>query len=154
LYGDTNSTLAGALAAANCTSRLRMILADLAQIDEPVIFPVHPRTRKVLESLQAEVLQCSNAKMIDPVGYLDMVRLTQSAGMILTDSGGLQKESYWLGVHCVTLRDETEWLETVQAGMNVLARANTDQLIKVIREYLPPSTYTNLHGDGIDIHVS
>ncbi len=77
-----------------------------------------------------------------------MVRLEQSAHMILTDSGGMQKEAYWLAVPCVTLRDETEWVETVQAGWNTLAGADADRLIRAVRTFGPPTARPPLYGDG------
>jgi UDP-N-acetylglucosamine 2-epimerase len=87
-------------------------------------------------------------RLIDPVGYLDLVRLAQSARLILTDSGGLQKEAYWLGVPCVTLRDETEWVETVGAGWNVLAGARTDVIVQAVSSFRPPEDRPSLYGDG------
>ena len=71
----------------------------------------------------------ANIKTIDPVGYLDMAQLEQSAALILTDSGGVQKEAFWLGVPCVTLRDETEWTETVESGWNQLAGADAERIL-------------------------
>jgi len=84
----------------------------------PVVFPVHPRTRKILENVPGNLLE----KMIlsEPVGYFDMVWLIKNANMVFTDSGGVQKEAYWAGTPCVTLREETEWPETVESGRNVL----------------------------------
>jgi UDP-N-acetylglucosamine 2-epimerase len=138
--------------------RLKSILAALEDLDEPVVFPVHPRTRKVLEtihpkyaastSLQGPRTGTGNLKLIEPVGYLDMVRLEQSARMILTDSGGIQKEAYWLRVPCVTLRDETEWVETVQAGWNVIAAADSARIIQAVRAFKPPAGHPPLYGDG------
>ncbi len=95
--------------------RLAAIIAAFKQIPERIIFPVHPRTRKAIGQ-NSEIIKAGNVHLIDLVGYLDMVRLAQSARMILTDSGGLQKEAYWLKVPCVTLRDETEWVETLEWG--------------------------------------
>ena len=85
---------------------------------------------------------------IAPVGYLDMVRLMQAARMILTDSGGIQKEAYWLKTPCVTLRAETEWVETVQAGWNVLAGAETARITAAVREFVPPKARPALYGEG------
>lgn len=84
--------------------RLRAILSAFDALDEPLVFPVHPRTRKLMESYQPP----THVQLIEPPGYLDMVRLEQAARLILTDSGGIQKEACWLVVPCITLRDETE----------------------------------------------
>lgn len=86
--------------------------------DRQVIFPVHPRTRKTLERHQVKL--ADNIQPIEPVGYFDMVALMQGSSMVLTDSGGVQKEAYWLTVPCITLREETEWVETVESGWNIL----------------------------------
>jgi UDP-N-acetylglucosamine 2-epimerase len=128
-------------------ARLRAILDAFTALDEPIVFPVHPRTRARIESLNLKS-KIQNLISIDPVGYLDMVRLMQAARMILTDSGGIQKEAYWLGVPCVTLRDETEWVETVQAGWNVLAGADTARIVKAVRGFMIPGVYPALYGDG------
>jgi UDP-N-acetylglucosamine 2-epimerase len=131
-------------------ARLRNILSAFSQIEEPVIFPVHPRTRNCLAAFNSvnRKSQIDNLKFIDPLGYLDMVRMEQSARMILTDSGGIQKEAYWLGVPCVTLRNETEWVETVKAGWNVLAGADCKRILKFVRSFVPPSNRPPLYGDG------
>jgi UDP-N-acetylglucosamine 2-epimerase len=110
---------------------LRGILAAVGELGTPVVFPVHPRTRPLLErgvSVPANVILC------EPLGYLDMLCLTSGARCVLTDSGGLQKEAYFLGVPCVTLRPETEWVETVAAGWNVLAGS------RVMAMAVPPSS--------------
>jgi len=131
------------------STRLQNILAALTQMDERVVFPVHPRTRKAIERLKAKPeSENKHLKLIDPVGYLDMVRLEQSARMILTDSGGMQKEAYWLGVPCVTLRDETEWVETVQAGWNVLTGANAGRILNVVHSFVRPGHRPPQYGDG------
>ncbi len=128
-------------------TRLRNILAAFAELDEPIIFPAHPRTRKRIEAFNLKS-NIQNLKLIEPVGYLDMVMLEQSARTILTDSGGVQKEAYWLGVPCVTLRDETEWVETVSAGWNVLAGADTVRIVQAARTFAPPEARPALYGDG------
>lgn len=127
--------------------RLRGIMAAFAQLDEIIVFPVHPRTRKALAELGLTD-GIPNLILIEPVGYLDMVRFEQAARLILTDSGGIQKEAYWLGVPCVTLRNETEWVETVDAGWNVLAGVGGGQIIEAVEKLQPPDTQPNLFGDG------
>ncbi len=127
-------------------TRLRSILSAFEAMEETVIFPVHPRTRSALAKL--DFVPTSHVRMLAPLGYLDMVMLEQSARMILTDSGGIQKEAYWLGVPCVTLRDETEWVETVQLGWNTLAGAHRERILQVVRSFTSPPHRPTLYGDG------
>jgi UDP-GlcNAc3NAcA epimerase len=128
--------------------RLRNILSAFNQIEETIVFPIHPRTRKALARLNGSVTLTDRLRLIEPVGYLDLMRLAQSARLILTDSGGLQKEAYWLGVPCVTLRDETEWVETVQAGWNVVTGARTDAIVQAVSSFQPAGTRPALYGNG------
>ncbi len=129
---------------------LRSILEAFAEIAEPVIFPVHPRTRKVIEALglAADGAPSANPRMIEPVGYLDMLALEQNARLILTDSGGIQKEAYWLGVPCVTLRTETEWVETVAAGWNMVVGADRARIVAAVRQARPVAGRPAFYGDG------
>ena len=127
-------------------ARLSGILKAFAALDEPVIFPVHPRARRVIT--EAGWRLSPDVQMIDPVGYLDMVALAGSARVVLTDSGGLQKEAYWLGVPCVTLRDETEWVETVDAGWNVLVGSDTEKIVQTVHSFEPAESRPALYGDG------
>ncbi|MEO5376485.1 MAG: UDP-N-acetylglucosamine 2-epimerase (non-hydrolyzing) [Magnetococcus sp. DMHC-6] len=103
--------------------RLRILMMALGQVGQrlPVVYPVHPRTRKLLTQHGLYDLLGDGVHLIDPVGYLDMVMLEQHAAVIATDSGGVQKEAFFYKVPCVTLRDETEWVELVTAGWNRLA---------------------------------
>jgi UDP-GlcNAc3NAcA epimerase len=126
--------------------RLRTILMELNDLNEPVIFPVHPRTRKVLDDLAW--LPAPHVQVIEPVGYRDMIELERDARMILTDSGGMQKEAYFLGVPCVILRDETEWVEIVEAGWAVVTGADGDRIRSAVRGFQPQSVRAPLHGDG------
>ena len=127
---------------------LRDILSAFNQVEETIVFPIHPRTRKALARLNGSVTLTAKLRLIDPVGYLDLVRLAQSARLILTDSGGLQKEAYWLGVPCVTLRDETEWVETVGAGWNILTGARTEAIVDAVSSFRPAMTRPALYGNG------
>jgi UDP-GlcNAc3NAcA epimerase len=105
----------------------------------PVIFPIHPRTRKILD--RSPVKFADNIRIIAPVGYFDMVALLQNSSLLLTDSGGLQKEAYWLKVPCVTLRTETEWVESIESGWNMLYK---DYHVA----HRPRSTEVDAYGDG------
>ena len=124
--------------------RLRRIVDALEALDEPVILPLHPRTRKALGAFAGST---SKVRYVDPVGYLDMVCLECHARMILTDSGGVQKEAYWLGVPCLTLRDETEWVETVEAGWNRLVSPDVVSITEAVRSFVPPAARPALYGD-------
>lgn len=128
--------------------RMDGILSAFGQIDLPVVLPMHPRTRKVLSEDLAKI--SPNVRVIEPVSYLDMLMLEKNASLILTDSGGVQKESYWFNVPCVTLRDETEWVETVEAGWNVLAGADRQRILDAVKENKnKPVAYDRaLYGDG------
>ncbi len=117
--------------------RLNAIFAALGRLPAPVLVPLHPRTRNVLpEKLPGDI------RILPPLSYLDMLVLQRSARMILTDSGGVQKEAYFLGVACVTLRDETEWVETVEEGWNIVAGAQEDVILQAVAtlEGNPPQT--------------
>jgi UDP-N-acetylglucosamine 2-epimerase len=132
---------------------LRNIFQAFAEIGEPIIFPVHPRTRKKIAELNKKLdLQkvLRNTKMIEPVGYLDMLVLEENARMILTDSGGMQKEAYFFGVPCITLRPETEWVETVEAGWNVVAGSDISAIMEGYQKAInaPPKSRPDLYGDG------
>ena len=126
--------------------RLLAILDALSSLDEVVIFPVHPRTRAAIEQLSWRA--GPNVRLFEPFGYLDMVMLASRSRLILTDSGGLQKEAYWLQVPCLTLRDETEWKETVDVGWNVLTGAQTDRIVERVRGFRPAVSHPVLYGDG------
>jgi UDP-N-acetylglucosamine 2-epimerase len=126
--------------------RLRAIIEALNALDEAVIFLAHPRTRRVMETQQLTMRP--HVRLAPPVGYLDMLALQQAARLILTDSGGLQKEAYWLGVPCVTVRDVTEWTETVDAGWNVLTGADRDRIVRAVRTASPPAARPPLYGAG------
>jgi UDP-N-acetylglucosamine 2-epimerase len=128
--------------------RLRSIVAAFGRIEETIVFPAHPRTCKALKAIGDPQAALPNIKVIDPLSYLDMVRLEGMARLILTDSGGIQKEAYWLGVPCITLREETEWVETVEMGWNILVGTNPDVICDVVRGFVPPAQSPPLYAQG------
>jgi UDP-N-acetylglucosamine 2-epimerase len=107
-----------------------------AERAEPVIFPVHPRTRRALEAVAQPP---AAIRFVEPAGYLDMLQLIASARLVVTDSGGVQKEAYWLGTPCVTLRDETEWTETVEAGWNRVVGTDAARIRDAVATFTPPA---------------
>lgn len=126
--------------------RLQGILTGLTLLDMPVIFPAHPRARRAIAALGWG--PPAHVRLIEPVGYLGMVALMRGARVVLTDSGGVQKEAYWLGIPCVTLRDETEWVETVTCGWNTLAGADPGRIVAAARQPYPAAPRPPLYGDG------
>jgi UDP-N-acetylglucosamine 2-epimerase len=122
--------------------RLARIAAALDRIDEPLVFPAHPRTRAALAGI------AHRFEPIEPLGYLDFAALASQARVILTDAGGVQKEAYWYGVPCVTMRASTEWVDTVEAGANVLVDDDPDAIIRAVAEARFPADAPQLYGDG------
>ena len=112
--------------------RLSSILEGLKQYGNTIICPLHPRTKSRLNSFGITIP--TNIKIIEPVGYLDMIMLEKHAALIATDSGGVQKEAYFHKVPCITLRDETEWIELVQCGANIITGANTENIIAALKK--------------------
>jgi UDP-N-acetylglucosamine 2-epimerase len=132
---------------------LRNIFQAFAEIGEVIVFPAHPRTSKKIAALERAFPQekvPGNLKMIEPVGYLDMLLLEENARLILTDSGGMQKEAYFFGVPCITLRPETEWIETVEAGWNVLAGSDAGSILAAYDQLRDSSLgdRPTFYGDG------
>jgi UDP-GlcNAc3NAcA epimerase len=122
--------------------RLRRIVAGLRRLREPLVFPAHPRTRAALDGNRLDI------PTIEPLGYLDLAALASQARVVLTDSGGLQKEAYWYGVPCVTLRPSTEWVDTVAAGANTLVDDDPYRIVQAVREARMPPDRPPLYGDG------
>ncbi len=122
----------------------------LARKECPFIIPLHPRTRQNLKNLKLNVVKNPHVRLIQPINYVNMVALEMSAKIILTDSGGMQKEAFFARVPCITLRDETEWIETVEAGWNYLAGTDTQSIIKAFNTATKSkfSVPPNLFGDG------
>jgi UDP-N-acetylglucosamine 2-epimerase len=114
--------------------KLKSILDAFNEIskEKPIIFPVHPRTKKNLSAFHLSTSALNQVRMIDPVSYFDMLILEKNAYRILTDSGGMQKEAYFFGVPCITLREETEWVETLERGNNILTGANKNRIIDAV----------------------
>ena len=124
--------------------RLRQIVAALDTSGRRFVFPVHPRTRHVLETAGIDLPR--NAQAINPLGYLEMLALVAQADAVVTDSGGLQKEAYWLRVPCVTVRPSTEWVDTVEAGANTLVEPAG--LAAALEQARFPAEAPQLYGDG------
>ena len=124
--------------------RLRAIVAALGESDRRFAFPVHPRTRAVLTAAGIELP--ANVLALEPLGYLEMLALTAAADVVVTDSGGLQKEAYWLGVPCVTVRPSTEWVDTVAMGANVLVPPEGIGAAVAAARF--PAGAPSLYGDG------
>jgi UDP-GlcNAc3NAcA epimerase len=126
--------------------RLGRIVEGLGRVGETVVFPVHPRTSAALEREGVELPE--NVLAQPPLGYLDFAALASQARVILTDSGGLQKEAYWYGVPCVTMRPSTEWVDTVEAGGNVLVDDDPDRIAAAAAAAHMPAERPELYGDG------
>lgn len=127
-------------------ARLSQIVNILNNAPEPVIFPAHPRTRKALTHLGAAF--ANHVRVIDPVSYFDMIVLEDNARLIATDSGGVQREAYFLSKPCLTLRDETEWTETVKSGWNQLMPLDLETVMTAWQTFTPPAEQPPIFGDG------
>ncbi|MBA1420210.1 MAG: UDP-N-acetylglucosamine 2-epimerase (non-hydrolyzing) [Epsilonproteobacteria bacterium] len=128
--------------------RLRDIFEALNEIgnEKQIILPLHPRTRKIVEKLNISI---DNLSIIEPVGYLEMVWLIDNCTLVMTDSGGLQKEAFFFEKPCITLRDETEWVELVENGFNVLVGADKDKMIESYKKQKFNYNFDlNLYGGG------
>ncbi|MFC7045393.1 non-hydrolyzing UDP-N-acetylglucosamine 2-epimerase [Halobacteriaceae archaeon GCM10025711] len=128
--------------------RLEAIVAAFERLDREVVLPAHPRTVERLDEFDLASRAHDAVRLVDPVGYLDFVRLLDGAERVATDSGGVQKEAFFLDTPCVTLRDETEWTETVDAGWNELAGADTDAIVAGLTREWTPTGKPEPYGDG------
>jgi len=129
---------------------LKAILTAILQSKERIVFPVHPRTVKFLKQYQLDqpIEQADHVLVIEPVSYIDMIVLEKNAKKILTDSGGVQKEAYFYHVPCITLRQETEWVETVADGWNCLVGADVEKILAAIENFSPNGKQQAHYGDG------
>ena len=126
--------------------RLRALFEGLAGLGRTVLLPLHPRTREALDG--AAIVPGANVMLVEPVGYLEMLALERSARVILTDSGGVQREAYFLAVPCVTLREESEWPETLADAWNVLAGSDPERIIAAAARPRPQKPPAPVFGDG------
>jgi UDP-GlcNAc3NAcA epimerase len=133
---------------ANTDSREHMesIIGAVGKAGMPVVFPVHPRTHKCLEEYGMGKRLPENIIITEPLGYLDMLKLMRHASKLLTDSGGIQKEAYLLGVPCITLRENTEWVETVDEGWNVLVGSDHNKMVNTINHFNPFKELSDIFG--------
>jgi UDP-N-acetylglucosamine 2-epimerase (non-hydrolysing)/UDP-GlcNAc3NAcA epimerase len=129
--------------------RLRALIALVAALPRPILFPLHPRTRARLHaaSLLEDLERLDDVQLTEPLGYLEFSALACQARAVVTDSGGVQKEAYLAGVPCVTLRANTEWVETVQSGWNTLVDLDPQAALTAL-EQKPPAAHPSLYGDG------
>ena len=139
---------------------LSNIVTAIVQSNQTIVFPAHPRTIKLLKQYQLyeKLDQADNIILIEPVSFIDMIVLEKNAEKILTDSGGVQKEAYFYHVPCITLRTETEWVETVESGWNLVADADKDQIVSAIKRRnwpnsTPPSVFGYGEAAGKIIHI-
>jgi len=126
--------------------RLGRIIEGLNALADRVVFPIHPRTRAALA--RERLVPGPQIELTEPLGYLDLTALASQARVIATDSGGLQKEAYWYGVPCVTMRPSTEWLDTVEEGANVLVDDDPAKIARAVAEARIPANLPVLYGDG------
>jgi UDP-GlcNAc3NAcA epimerase len=126
--------------------RLGRILQGLSRVADPVVFPAHPRTMAAIADRRGQTPD--NVRFVPPLGYLDFAALASQARVIITDSGGVQKEAYWYGVPCVTARPSTEWVDTVEYGANVLVDDDPQRLVDAVAAAQFPHDPPQLYGDG------
>lgn len=132
-------------------ARLEHILKALNSLGKTIVFPVHPRTRNVLARIDLDIF--ANLRYVEPLSYLDFISLMGAADMVLTDSGGIQKEACILGIPCVTLRSETEWTETVASGWNLLLPVDSRAFPLSILDFRPPSSRPDLFGSDVSLKI-
>ncbi|NQT71759.1 MAG: UDP-N-acetylglucosamine 2-epimerase (non-hydrolyzing) [Chloroflexi bacterium] len=136
------------------STNLEQLVDALCELDETVVFPVHPRTKKVLRERALYDRLDKKMHLIEPLGYLDFLKLMSNAKRILTDSGGIQKEAYLLNVPCITFRDTTEWAETVEDGWNVLVGTNKELIIENGRFFNPQKERCDRFGHSVSMKIA
>jgi len=129
-------------------NNLLNIIEALSQVESKVIFPIHPRTEKFIKEHRFEGKIKRNISLIKPIGYIDFLWLEKNAKKILTDSGGIQKEAYLLKIPCITLRDNTEWVETVEDEWNILVSTDKEKILDAVVNFVPSKKQNNHFGDG------
>ena len=127
---------------------LTHILEALSEINGKVIFPIHPRTQKFIKTHGLEEKLKDTVSLVKPVGYIDFLWLEKNAKKILTDSGGIQKEAYLLKIPCITLRENTEWVETIEDTWNILVGSDKEKIIDAAINFIPSKKQSNHFGDG------
>lgn len=133
----------------NDKEKLKKIFEGFSSVEQKVIMPLHPRTANLIKEYELQKLvDNSNIKIIEPVSYLEMLLLEKNAAAIVTDSGGIQKEAYFSKVPCLTLREQTEWTETIEHGWNKLVDPHNDNLAEEILNLKPGNDIEDLYGDG------
>ena len=130
----------------NDINRLRNIIEALNSTKNKIVLPIHPRTKKYIQEYGLKLGE--NIICIDPVGYLDMISLESNSCKIVTDSGGVQKEAYFMDKPCITMRDETEWVETVNVGWNIIVGTDKEKIVNGINNFEAPKDKQDIFGDG------
>jgi UDP-N-acetylglucosamine 2-epimerase len=130
--------------------RLEAIVSAFAELEMPIVFPIHPRTRKAVNEygLEERLAQLTNIHVIDPVGYFDMLELERNAKVIITDSGGVIREAYFAGVPSIIVDNTTEWINLVREGWSTLVETKPEAIKQAVAQAIPPSTHGSLFGDG------
>lgn len=130
----------------NNIDRLTNIINALNESNKTIVLPLHPRTHKFINDYGIKIN--NNVKIIEPVGYLDMINLENNSQKIITDSGGVQKEAYFMQKPCITMRDETEWIETVENGWNIITGSNKEKILDAIINFNPNGEQKMVFGLG------
>lgn len=130
----------------NSVERLTSIIKALSECGKKIILPLHPRTKKFISQYNLKI--GDNIQIIDPVGYLETILLEENSKKIVTDSGGIQKEAYFLSKPCITMRDETEWIETVQNGWNTIVGSDSNKILDAIENFNPTGSPASAFGNG------